>query len=256
MNTRMEKYSEEAKIMSRTTRNSDLYKTINKNEIDNYEIKSNATILGSNDKNNIDIEKIKKILDKRYKETPRRSIRIDTPNVLEEKKEEITKEYDINAVLEKARNDKPVSYEEERAKKLRDTQYDILNNLNVEEDEEEKQNNKSEEKLLDLINTITINESKNKTVDSDEDLFSDLKSDGKTEAYESLKENVESEAKKENTISLDNTMFSKSMEFSKKDFEDFEADDKTSSIAKVIIFIIVIIFLIVVFFFLKAVFNF
>lgn len=256
MNTRMEKYSEETKTMSRTTRNSDLYKTINKNEIDNYEIKSNATILGSNEKNNIDIEKIKKILDKRYKETPRRSIRIDTPSVLEEKKEEITKEYDINAILEKARNDKPISYEEERAKRLRDTQYDILNNLNVEEDEEEKQSNKSEEKLLDLINTITINESKNKTTDSDEDLFSDLKSDGKTEVYENLKENVEVEAKNENTISLDNTMFSKSMEFSKKDFEDFEADDKTSPIAKIIIFIIVIIFLIVVFFFLKAVFNF
>ncbi len=261
MNTRMEKYSEEPQNqMSRTSRHSELYKTINKSNIDNYEIKSNATVLGSNNKNNIDVEQIKKILDMRYKDTPRRSIRIETEEVTEEKKEEITKEYDINAILEKAKSDKPISYEEERAKKLRDTQYDILNNLNV-ESEQEDEPGKEEAKLLDLINTITINESKNKVdLEADNDLFSDLKGDEHTEVLSGMKEEIEKtekqELKKENTISLDNTAFSKSLEFSKSDFEDLDVEDKTSPLAKILIAIIVIIFLVVVFFFLKAVFNF
>ena len=37
----------------------DLYKDISKSELENYSIKSNATILGDN-KNEIDVEKIKK----------------------------------------------------------------------------------------------------------------------------------------------------------------------------------------------------
>ena len=196
----------------------------------------------------------------RYKDTPRRSIRIETEEVTEEKKEEITKEYDINAILEKAKSDKPISYEEERAKKLRDTQYDILNNLNV-ESEQEDEPGKEEAKLLDLINTITINESKNKVdLEADNDLFSDLKGDEHTEVLSGMKEEIEKtekqELKKENTISLDNTAFSKSLEFSKSDFEDLDVEDKTSPLAKILIAIIVIIFLVVVFFFLKAVFNF
>ena len=72
MSSRMNKYYEEPEnLMTRTTRNQDLYKDISKSELENYSIKSNATILGDN-KNEIDVEKIKKILDTKYNEVPKR----------------------------------------------------------------------------------------------------------------------------------------------------------------------------------------
>ena len=109
MSSRMNKYYEEPEnLMTRTTRNQDLYKDISKSELENYSIKSNATILGDN-KNEIDVEKIKKILDTKYNEVPKRkTIKI------EEEEEEIiekedTKEYDINQILEKAKEEKIVN---------------------------------------------------------------------------------------------------------------------------------------------------
>ena len=119
METRMNKYYEEEEIpTSRTKKNEDLYKEINKNDIDNYEIKSNSTVLGET-KAEIDVEKIKKILDTKYNEIPKRkSIRLEETNEEVEEKE-ITKEYDINVVLEKAKENKTENYEEERLKKIK-----------------------------------------------------------------------------------------------------------------------------------------
>ena len=134
MSSRMNRYYEEDNdkvVSSRVSKHEDLYREISKNEIDGYEVKSNATVLGANE-NEIDVEKIKKILDTKYNEVPKRkSIRIEEENN-EKKEEEVTKEYDINVVLEKAREQKNDNYEEERLKKLRDTQFDILKNLNIE----------------------------------------------------------------------------------------------------------------------------
>ena len=280
MDTRMGKYNEEPNSsMSRTSRNTELYKTINKGELENYDIKSNATLLGTNDKNQIDIDKIKKILDTRYNDTAKRkSIRLEKDEeVIQPEKEETTKEYDINAILQKAKNEKPISYEEDRAKKLRDTQYDILNNLNLDEKEENDNEppQEDEARLMDLINTISLNEQKVKEKPED-DFLDDLKGNENTEVFEGMKEELEKQttmdqntiiekidkiekddSSKTNTISLDNTAFSKSMEFSKKDFENFDLDgEKTSPLAKIIITIIIIAFLVGIFFFVKSIFNF
>ena len=47
MDSRAEKYQDKnLKIGSRTARNTDLYKEINKTELDNFEVKSNATVKG------------------------------------------------------------------------------------------------------------------------------------------------------------------------------------------------------------------
>ena len=103
MGSRMTKYYDDDNIKtSRYHKNEELYKEISKSDLEHYDIKSNATVLGEN-KNEIDIEKIKKILDTKYKDTAKRqSIRLEEEeNVSEEK--EITKEYDINIILEKAR---------------------------------------------------------------------------------------------------------------------------------------------------------
>ena len=92
MSSRMNKYYEEPEnLMTRTTRNQDLYKDISKSELENYSIKSNATILGDN-KNEIDVEKIKKILDTKYNEVPKRK----TIKIEEEEEEIIEKPYMLN----------------------------------------------------------------------------------------------------------------------------------------------------------------
>ena len=70
MDTRINKYNESDK-MSRVSKNSDLYKQINDSELDNFNVHSNATVIG-NQEREIDVEQIKKILDKRYNSAPKR----------------------------------------------------------------------------------------------------------------------------------------------------------------------------------------
>ena len=156
MDTRTNKYNEDSR-MSRVSKNNELYQIINDGELDNFNVHSNATVIG-NQEREIDVEQIKKILDTRYNanQPKRRSIRIE-PREEEVHEEETTKEYDLTKVLEKAKDEKEETYEESRSKKLRNTQFDILNNLYIEEKKEEV---KPEENLMDLINTITINEAK------------------------------------------------------------------------------------------------
>ena len=235
MDTRMNKYDN--KSFSRVAKNEELYKEINDASLDNFSVRSNATVIGNQDPE-IDIEKIKKILDTKYNNAPKRkSIRIDIPEEEEEVDTEPTKEYDLNVVLEKAKDELPETYEEARAKKLRNTQFDILNNLHIEENQEEEEPSKAEEDLMELINTISINEKKISEIteklgqnareeikeqvtpeEKENDAFGildELKGSDDTEVYESMTEEIkkveeqdkleetkkdDEEEKKENTI--------------------------------------------------------
>lgn len=269
MSSRMSKYFDEnsgnKNEFSRVNKNEGLYREINKNAIDNYEVKSNATILGNNE-NNIDVEKIKKILDTKYNNAPqRRSIRIEEEEV-EEEKQEITKEYDINVILEKAREQKEVNYEEERLKKLRNTQYDILNNLNL-EPEKDQEERTDEEDLKSLIMKISDNEaSQNKDIKTSLDILSDLKGSGNTEVLNGLKEEIEKaeeqvkeEIKKPNLndTQMINSFYTSSNAIKNKDFEDlddFKGDiENNNTFLKIIIAIIVIVFLVGVFLLIKTI---
>lgn len=210
MDTRMNKYDN--KSFSRVAKNEELYKEINDASLDNFSVRSNATVIGNQDPE-IDIEKIKKILDTKYNNAPKRkSIRIDIPEEEEEVDTEPTKEYDLNVVLEKAKDELPETYEEARAKKLRNTQFDILNNLHIEEVQEEEEPSKAEEDLMELINTISINEKKISEITEklgqnarekakeevaleveEEDAFGmldELKGSGNTEVYEGMTEEI------------------------------------------------------------------
>ena len=171
MDSRMTKYYEDENLENtRYHRNEELYKEISKNELDNYDIKSNATVIGDN-KPEIDVEKIKKILDTRYNDVPkRRSIRLETTPEIEEEKEP-TKEYDINVIIERAREQKEDNYEEERLKKIHNTQFDILKNLDVSKNEDEDEEN-LDDNLKKLINTIALNEHKNNDSDNALDILS------------------------------------------------------------------------------------
>lgn len=258
MSSRMSKYYEDDDVTnipnSRFHRNEELYKEINKSELNNYDIKSNATILGDNH-NEIDVEKIKKILDTKYNETPKRkSIRLEETEEVKDEKE-ITKEYDINVILERAKEEKQENYEEERLKKLRNTQFNILKNLDLEKYNRNDDEVAEEDNLETLINTIAYNE-KNNQSETALDILSELRGDDNTEVLDGLKEEV-----KENNINdtkMINSFYTSSNLIKDKDFEEMEEFSKSiesdNVIVKIIISIVVLVFLVGVFLIIKTIY--
>ena len=243
-------------IPKRVAKNRNLYDEMKNTDLDNFDIASNAKVIGDNN-SQIDIDKIKEILEKNYQAPQRRSLKLDIPED-EEYVMEKTREYDINSILEAARQEKEVDYEEERLKKVRDTQYDILKNLELEASEKET-TKKNKEELLELINTINLNEVQNKAKERMEEealeeeeteteelnplnILSDLKGDentvvaGAKEFNEEMASLEEEKAKKEKEeISeaidedVDESFYTNSMSFSKKDFADFDDIDEGGS---------------------------
>lgn len=250
MKTRMEKYydSHNDQIGTRSKRNEELYKEINKSEIDKFEINSNATVISSNGRN-IDVEKIKKILDTKYKETPkRRSIIIDDVKEEENISLEQTREYDINAILERAREKKEIDYEKDRLKKIRDTQFDILKNLNLKEEKEELEDTE-ENNLMTLIDVINEKENKQKDLDP-LDILTDLKGNDNTIVLDGLKEEIEDTLTNdinEEKEKIDNSFYTTSVNFTQSDFDDFndlKAEVNSHRILiKVVIALIVVAFI-------------
>ena len=280
MKTRINKYYDETPSFAprRTAKNNELYEEIKKSEIENFDIGSNAKVIGNNEAQ-IDINKLKDILEKNYQEVPkRRSLKLDIPEE-EEIEMEKTKEYDINAILEKAREEKEVDYQRERLKKVRDTQYDILKNLEVEQEEPKSKaaDERTKEELLDLIQTINLNETQNKTIkalaeeekeeeieldeDTDTeldplDILNDLRGDentvvaGAKEFENELKEAQEKKEKEEIAEALDedvdDSFYTSSMSFNKNDFADFSDLEESKASRILINILIVIVFLAII----------
>ena len=192
MSSRMDRYEEEELVLSRAERNAKLYETINQGEVENIEVKSNATVIGESTKNQIDIDQIKKILDTRYKSGNKRKALVDEEDLVKEETEselEKTKEYDINVILEKAKDEKDSSYDNDRKMKSHDPNVDVLSELNYSEKKGEDKNTKTEAELLELINTISINEKKVKEInEKKDDLFGDLMGDDNTDVFEPMEE--------------------------------------------------------------------
>ena len=260
MKTRMEKYYDEENnnIALRQQKNMNLYENINDYEVEDYKIETNATVLDNNAKN-IDVEKIKKILDTKYNKQPkRRSIVVDDsdyeePNIsLDE-----TREYDINAILERARSEKEVDYEKERVKKIRDTQYDILNSLDIEGEEKVEEKTEHNE-LMDLINTITAKELEVKASKKESDLdpldiLTDLKGSDDTVVVDGIREeesvgetspimSLEEADKIKPTIMENKTQdLTNTLQFTQSDFDDFNDLKKEVKSSRALIYIIIVI---------------
>lgn len=187
MQNRMDKYSLDSEtIGSRTERNKSLYESVKNSSMKNYEIKSNVSIIDE-DADSINVVNVRKMLDERYNDTAPKRKSIELPefdNPVVEETAQDTKEYDINAILAKAKKGKNVDYNKERLKKIRQTQFDILNNLdleikNIEEKSKSSSQEDAENNLRSLINTITELEIKNKKKDvsTELELLSDLTDD-------------------------------------------------------------------------------
>lgn len=198
--SRMDKYRDidnEVDTQKRTSRNRNIYDDIKTSDYENVNLSSNVSVINT-PLEDLDIDKLKKILDEKYKEKQNRKAKIE---VLEsdtnEEELENTKEYDLKKVLEEAHKNKTTDYDHERFMKLRETQYDILKSLNVERPS--KTDNQDgltteEANLMNLIKTVNYNAEKNKLAEQknnsketlEEDLFSDLMGDDNTEVLEPM----------------------------------------------------------------------
>lgn len=264
MSKRMDKYNLEEISVSRTSRNRELYNQINNGEIGSYDAYSNAKIIGESSKD-IDLNKIKKYIENMPNEKVERRKSLIVDKGLYKPKEELReeKDYDLISVLEKAREKREVDYERERYKRLRDTQYDILKDLRVEDYPIEDNNdslNTKERTLVDLINTIATNKNKNDLLEdlqmSDDEgetkigsldersnntdlkaLINEEINKEKTKDLNELNDEQEqnldtTKEVKEDTIvkNIDNSFFTKSLNLTKEDFEGFDDVEKESGV--------------------------
>ncbi|MDD2238769.1 MAG: hypothetical protein PHH51_02685 [Bacilli bacterium] len=246
MNSRMDKYEfDTPDYKKRTELKANLYQN---NEIENYskiDLNSNISVLKTDSKN-IDIDKIREMLDKKYRDNmPRRkSIALDyeTEEVKEEDDLFDTKEYDINEIIAKAKSEQSVNYLQDRLKKINNTNNDILENLNINPKSDIKKFD-DEKELMSLINTITQIEIENQEK-------------AKNEAADLLDLN---QTKQIDSFTTENTFFTGNMKIQDKDYEDFkeiQKDIKSNSILiKLLVFIFIIIIIALIVFLLNDYLN-
>ena len=162
MESRMKRYEEEpTKRMSRSTRNKELYERLNDNTYTTYtNIKNtNAIDINAASKNYRTREGYQKL--KEYSDIlpqPKVKQQLDDFNNLYQDQE--NKVYDINSVIEEAKRNRIQRDELEEKRRLKNSNYNILNNLDEKQLEEYKANrNKviraNEDEIKDIINTIT-----------------------------------------------------------------------------------------------------
>ena len=275
MNSRMERYNETLDEISetRTSKNKELYDTISNGEFSRVKTNSNFKVIETNG-NNIDMEKIKKyIANLNQKPVAKREnlfTEIHEEKVKEEKVE--PRDYDINSVLEKARQGREINYERDRYKKLHNTQYDILNQLKMYEKKDYEESeleefNTDERTLIDLINTVTIHkddmglldELKSKDEENTEvvpPMKPDIdKEDLKKEIIKEIEENEKNKElektqelknlkEKESVSDIDKSFYTNSMTFSKEDFEGFEELEKSVKKNNVLVVVSLIVLII------------
>lgn len=183
MATRMERYKNNAVKSSRSSRNKNLYNTMY-----NFEKYSNISGVASMEgKNEIDISKVKKMLDsqenkysnRKYRNSDRETYD-DIPLIRKRYTEDTNRSYDIMDVLKEAREKKEPDNKE---RVLDNTNYDVLKKLKLQRDsnivEADKSDIEKKEDLKDLIETISNTSMLNKINDEElaTDMFSDLISD-------------------------------------------------------------------------------
>lgn len=212
------------KIPSRTDLNKDLYNSYENQSYDKFDVNSNQEVL-KNDARKIDVDQIREILDKKYRDNApkRKSIQIIEPEA-QELERETTKEYDLNAILNKAKSDTDYDYDRNKLNKSVDASklVDEIKNKYP-----EKEETVEEKELKDLIHTIAQIEIKNSKKDAD------LLGLSETSSYE------------KDEIVPEEDFYTGNLKISEKDFDDFkdiEKDIKSNNIlVKILIFVFIIV---------------
>lgn len=187
MSTRMDKYKDEYNNSEkRTERNQKIYSKVKDEDIDGLSLTNNISIIDTNT-DNLDINRLRELLDERYKKnTAAEKTERDT-DVSEEEVED-TKEYDLKKVIDEVRRNKSSDYDHDRFKKLREDEYEILSSLNIEKTESQETENMTPEEtnLMNLIKTVTVNENAQKNANEGLDLLDDLKATDESDILEPL----------------------------------------------------------------------
>lgn len=237
---RMDKYNDETpELKRRIDKYSNLYDADNK-DYDKFDVDSNVSVLQDNARS-IDVDQIRAMLDKKYRDNipKRKSIQLDTTEddeVLDAKQVE-AKDYDLNVILDKAKANKKVSYEEERFTRGASTSEKLIEEIN----RKYKPKDESEEaaELLNLINTITELELKNQNKNNANNETDDDVDMPNVIAAEKIAKNADED--------MEETFYTGKLAIKDNDFDDFKEiqdDIKSNSIViKVLIFIFVIIIL-------------
>ncbi len=271
MNSRMERYSDlnsNSKTDSRVQKNQILYDEINSQTLSRINSNDNFKVIEEVSKD-IDIQKIKKYISSLSEEGKERKRLVVNSKITETPVEEAEEPrvYDINSIIEDAKAKKESSYEEDKYKKLHNTQYDILKKLEVFDKETEKietEFNTNERTLIDLINTISVKKSEN-------DLLSELTGGSdNTVVTDPIKEEIEKEevqitevkpsgADTANLSNIDKSFYTNSMNFSKEDFEGINELEKevtkSSFVTKFFIFLLILLVIGTIFVILNYVLN-
>lgn len=266
----MEKYYDSnEEFVGRAAKNENLYR---KKDYSVYS--SNETIIAPN--NEIDITKLKDIIQSREDYQRAKSYRnmlsdkkFDYNDIPYEEEQYEEKNYDINAILKKVKDEKNSIDEENQNRKLRNTQYDILSNLNIKskkQDEEpvtkvDLESQKAE--LQGLIDKVTrknnIQDEESELIQNEIDndplgLLSDLKSETQKIVTDPVQPAEDFEVNKEELIPNEkdddeSSFYSDSFTFSKRDFEgfqDLEIEEKSSNgLIKLLIVILILIIIVV-----------
>ena len=248
---RMDRYKEENPIQfSRSEKNQELYQNIGKNtryanfvDVTN----TNAYDISSVDRNNKTRENYQKMLE--YSNfLPGPKVKSELEKFKSAYKEKENRVYDINSVIAEARKNRVDQDDKESKRKLKNDKYNILLNMTKEELEEYRKDRKAkythpdEDKLHDLIDTITSKTlageiDKNTSVNllselmatsimdkvgkpDDEDTHDDLKITSPVKmSYDDTNDNIKVEA--EITIEEDSKLSDKI----ESSFDEKEADD-------------------------------
>ena len=234
MNSRMDRYENETPALkSRTERNKDLYSATLDVDYDKFDINSNISVLQNNARS-IDVNQIRDMLDKKYRDNIPQRKSIDIPNFEEEySKDELedTKEYDLSSIISKVKEEKQINYEEERLTKNQNAKelIDKINQKYQSRDTKEEDND-----LKELINTITALELKSNQKDAELlDLVDETTSIAKPKEESIISNNSEEE------------FYTGKLSVKEEDFEDFkdiQNDIKSNSIfIKILAFLFIII---------------
>ncbi len=240
-------YKSENQGSSRTKRNTKLY-----NSIYSYGKYSNIEGIASIDNTNeIDITKVKKMLETREKYQAQRRYRKLTdedrkvpelPKVSKRYKEE-DRTYDIMDVLTKAKEKKEP---DDRERVLSQTSYEVLKNLDLHR-KTKKLEDDSADDIKEMVQTISNTSMLNKLDDAAlaADMFSDLKGHNEdtqvgnlNNIKELIEENKNNEKKKEQT--MDNSFFTSNLKLKKKDFVSGEEETKGSVFKTVFVTILIL----------------
>ncbi len=242
MASRMEKYhSNVSSSGRRSIRNESLYKDM----YENTEYSNIEKVATMEKTNEISLEQIKELLKEREDKKNYSTVKKEVPRVYQDPTED--RSYDIRDILVKAKDE---HVDDNKNRSLKNTQYNILKNINIKEKLDEYDQSELEKTL---VNTSVL-----KNIDDNElslDMLSDLKSTGntiveKTNVGDLLKEVQEAKDKYQphEDDGLDKSFYTSSLNFKDEDFEQLkDLQDSIDSNNKMIKVLFFLLFLVIAF---------